>query len=68
VEYRDQRTVFFQEGFEQGRYEYLYFVKVTSAGRFRAAPAQISPMYVPGVFASSEPLTVTIAPPAGGAP
>ena len=38
VEYRDQRTVFFQEGFEQGRYEYLYFVKVTSAGTFRAAP------------------------------
>jgi uncharacterized protein YfaS (alpha-2-macroglobulin family) len=64
VEYRDQRTVFFQEGFEQGRYEYLYFVKVTSAGMFRAAPAQISPMYVPGVFASSEPLTLTVAVPA----
>ena len=68
VEYRDQRTVFFQEGFEQGRYEYLYFVKVTSAGTFRAAPAQISPMYVPGVFASSEPLTLTVAAPAGAAP
>ena len=64
VEYRDQRTVFFQESFEQGRYEYLYFVKVTSAGTFRAAPAQISPMYVPGVFASSEPMTLTVAAPA----
>jgi uncharacterized protein YfaS (alpha-2-macroglobulin family) len=62
VEYRDQRTVFFQEGFEQGRYEYLYFVKVTSAGTFRAAPAQVSPMYVPGVFASSEPLRLTVTP------
>jgi uncharacterized protein YfaS (alpha-2-macroglobulin family) len=72
VEYRDQRTVFFQEGFERGRYEYLYFVKVISAGTFRAAPAQISPMYVPGVFASSEPHTVTVpvsAPaPAGSTP
>jgi uncharacterized protein YfaS (alpha-2-macroglobulin family) len=66
VEYRDQRTVFFQEGFEQGRYEYLYFVKVTSTGTFRAAPAQVSPMYVPGVQASSEPLTLIVA--TGGTP
>jgi uncharacterized protein YfaS (alpha-2-macroglobulin family) len=64
VEYRDQRTVFFQEGFEEGRYEYLYFVKVTSAGTFRAAPAQITPMYVPDVFASSEPQTLTVTLPA----
>jgi uncharacterized protein YfaS (alpha-2-macroglobulin family) len=61
VEYRDQRTVFFQEGFERGRYEYAYLVKVTSAGTFRAVPAQIAPMYVPGVFASSEPQTMTVA-------
>jgi uncharacterized protein YfaS (alpha-2-macroglobulin family) len=67
VEYRDQRTVFFQEGFEEGRYEYLYFVKATSSGTFRAAPAQISPMYVPGVFASSEPMTLTVSTPAAGA-
>ncbi len=33
-----------------GRYEYLYLVKAMSSGTFRAAPAQISPMYVPGVF------------------
>jgi uncharacterized protein YfaS (alpha-2-macroglobulin family) len=66
VEYRDQRTVFFQEGFENGRYEYLYLVKVTSTGTFRAAPAQVSPMYVPGVMASSEPLTLTVA--SGGTP
>ena len=67
VEYRDQRTAFFQEGFERGRYEYLYFVRVTSEGAFRAAPAQVSPMYVPGVLASSEPMTLTVAA-AGGTP
>jgi uncharacterized protein YfaS (alpha-2-macroglobulin family) len=66
VEYRDQRTVFFQEGFDNGRYEFLYLVKVTSTGTFRAAPAQVSPMYVPGVMASSEPATLTVA--AGGTP
>jgi hypothetical protein len=64
VEYRDSRTVFFQETFERGRYEYAYLVKVIAPGQFRAVPAQISPMYVPGVHASSEPQTFTIA--AGG--
>ena len=32
---------------------------------FRAVPAQISPMYVPGVHASSEPQSFTIAVPGG---
>jgi alpha-2-macroglobulin len=61
VEYRDQQTVFFQEDFGEGRYEYQYLVRVISSGRFRARPAQISPMYVPDVTASSEPLTLTVA-------
>ena len=66
VEYRDSKTVFFQESFESGRYEYSYLVKVISPGQFRAIPAQITPMYVPGVTASSEPQTFTFNPPAGG--
>lgn len=65
VEYRDARTVFFQESFEQGRYEYSYLVRVIAPGQFRAIPAQVSPMYVPGVHASSEPQAFTIT--AGGA-
>jgi uncharacterized protein YfaS (alpha-2-macroglobulin family) len=64
VEYRDQRTVFFQESFEEGRSEYVYLVKVVSAGTFRAVPAQVSPMYVPAVFASSEPFTLVVSAPA----
>ena len=66
VEYRDSRTVFFQETFESGRYEFAYLVKVTSPGQFRAIPAQISPMYVPSVHASSEPQSFTITAPVGG--
>jgi len=65
VEYRDSRTVFFQETFDRGRYEYSYLVKVIAPGQFRAIPAQVSPMYVPGVHASSEPQTFVIAAPAG---
>jgi len=65
VEYRDSKTVFFQETFDRGRYEYSYLVKVIAPGQFRAIPAQVSPMYVPGVHASSEPQTFVIAAPAG---
>ena len=64
VEYRDSKTVFFQETFEQGRYEYSYLVKVIAPGQFRAVPAQITPMYVPNVHASSEPQSFTINAPA----
>lgn len=63
-EFRDDRAVFFQESFD-GRQEYRYLLKVVTPGVFRAMPARISPMYVPGVMASSEPHTFTIATPAG---
>jgi alpha-2-macroglobulin len=65
TEYRDNRTVFFQERFD-GRAEYVYLVRAISSGEFRAVPAQVSPMYVPDVHASSEPVTVTIAVSGGG--
>lgn len=59
-EYRDDRVVFFQESFEAGHYEFVYLLKVTTPGVFRAMPAQIAPMYVPGSTASSEPQTLTV--------
>jgi uncharacterized protein YfaS (alpha-2-macroglobulin family) len=64
TEYRDNRTVFFQERFDDGRVDYVYLVKVISAGDFRAAPAQVAPMYVPDVAASSEPVRIRVT--AGG--
>jgi uncharacterized protein YfaS (alpha-2-macroglobulin family) len=66
IEYRDSRTSFFLENFEEGRYEFVYLVKVVSSGQFNAVPAQIAPMYVPGVAASSEPFAVTVDLPAAG--
>jgi alpha-2-macroglobulin len=67
TEYRDNRTVFFQEQFDQGRYEFVYLVKAISSGEFRASPAQITPMYVPDVSASSEPHKVIVTTPETGA-
>jgi alpha-2-macroglobulin len=68
TEYRDNRTVFFQERFDDGRVEYVYLVKVISSGDFRAAPAQVAPMYVPDVAASSEPIRIRVTTAGGGAP
>jgi alpha-2-macroglobulin len=64
-EFRDDRAVFFQESFGNGRSEYQYLLKVVTPGVFRAMPARIAPMYVPGVTASTEPRTFTIAAPGG---
>jgi uncharacterized protein YfaS (alpha-2-macroglobulin family) len=71
-EFRDSRTVFFQQSFEAGRYEYTYLLKVIAPGVFRASPARISAMYVPDGTASSAAVTVTVeaatASPAGPRP
>jgi hypothetical protein len=60
VEYRDTRTVFFQERFPDGRVEFVYLVRAVAAGTFRAAPATVTPMYVPDVVATSEPQTIVV--------
>ncbi len=67
-EYRDDRVVFFQESFTAGHYQFVYLLKVTTPGVFRAMPAQISAMYVPDATASSDPQTLTVgaAPRTGG--
>ncbi len=62
-EFRDDRVVFFQERFTDGRYEFSYLLKVTTPGTFRAMPARISAMYVPEATASSDVQTVVVEPP-----
>lgn len=63
-EFRDDRVVFFQQSFEQGRYEFQYLLKMVTPGTFRASPARIAAMYVPDGTASSAAQSVVIAPPA----
>ena len=65
-ELRDNRVVFFQNGLSQGRIDLWYLLTVVTPGVFRAMPAQVAPMYVPGVSASTTVQTVTISAPAGG--
>lgn len=63
-EFRDDRAVFFQDGLPDGRIEFWYLLKIVTPGAFKAMPAQVTPMYVPGVFASTEVQAVTITNPA----
>lgn len=67
-EYRDDRVVFFQESFGAGHYEFVYLLKVTTPGVFKAMPAQISAMYVADATASSEPQTLTVSAARPGGP
>ena len=65
-EFRDDRAVFFQDGLPGGRVEFWYLLKIVTPGTFRAMPAQVTPMYVPGVSASTTPMMVTVGTPAAG--
>jgi len=62
-ELRDSRVVFFQDELSQGRIDLWYLLKVVTPGVFRAMPAQVAPMYVPGVSASTTVQTVAISAP-----
>ena len=62
-EFRDDRAVFFQDGLPGGRVDFWYLLKVVTPGVFRANPAQVTPMYVPGVSASTTVQVVTVTAP-----
>ncbi len=61
-EYRDDRVALFLDQLP-GRAEFAYLLRVTTPGRFRAMPAQVTPMYVPGVHASSATLALEVSSP-----
>jgi hypothetical protein len=63
-EYRDARVVQFQDRLPDGRTDFSYLLKVVTPGQFRAMPAQVRPMYVPGVSASSSGERMTVVDPA----
>lgn len=51
-EYRDDRVALFLQRFD-GRAEFVYLLRATTPGRFRAMPARVAPMYMPEQVASS---------------
>ncbi len=67
-EYRDNRVVQFEDRLPGGRVDFVYMLRVVTPGVFRAMPAQVTPMYVPGVSASTPAIQVNVADPAATPP
>ncbi|MGH9657286.1 MAG: alpha-2-macroglobulin family protein, partial [Bryobacteraceae bacterium] len=53
-EFRDDRAALFERYFERGPSDYMYLVKIVSAGTFRVSPARVQPMYQPQFLATTE--------------
>lgn len=53
-EIRDSGTNFFFERLPQGQYTFKYRVRASTAGKFRAGPATIQPLYAPEFVGFSE--------------
>ncbi|MCX7603606.1 MAG: MG2 domain-containing protein [Bryobacteraceae bacterium] len=53
-ELRDDRVAWFPWWIPERGYDAVYLLRFTNAGRYRAAPARLEPMYEPGVMAWSE--------------
>jgi len=69
-EYRDDRVASFLQQFG-GRAEFVYLLRATTPGQFRAMPARVTPMYVPDAMATSGTQSVDVVRPAataGGQP
>ncbi len=62
-EYRDTRVVQFEDRLPGGRVDFMYLLRVVTPGTFRAMPAQVVPMYVPGVSASTTAARFIVADP-----
>ena len=50
---RDEKAVFFSTYLWEGVHEYTYLIRATTAGSFRAMPAEVMPMYEPEVWGRS---------------
>jgi hypothetical protein len=57
-EFHDDRAAFFETYFPRGAKEYFYLLKVVNPGVFRVSPGKVGPMYQPGMFATSDAVTV----------
>jgi len=54
VDVRDDRVALFARFVPRGTYEYTYFARATTAGRFRVLPAQAAERYFPDVWGRSD--------------
>ncbi len=60
VERHDDRVQLFATRLAEGRHEFSYIVRATTAGTFRTAPARAEEMYEPEVFGRTATAVVTV--------
>ncbi len=64
-EFHDDRAAFFATE-SSGRHESFYLLKVVNPGSFAISPANVQPMYQPGIQATSDLLHLQVEPAAAG--
>ena len=60
IERHDDRVQLFATRLDEGRHEFSYIVRATTAGTFRTAPAHAEEMYEPEVFGRTETAIVEV--------
>ncbi len=60
VERHDDRVQLFATRLSEGRHEFSYVVRATTAGTFRTAPAHAEEMYEPEVFGRTQTVTIEV--------
>jgi uncharacterized protein YfaS (alpha-2-macroglobulin family) len=60
IERHDDRVLLFATRLDEGRHEFSYIVRATTAGTFRTAPAHAEEMYAPEIFGRTETAIVEV--------
>jgi uncharacterized protein YfaS (alpha-2-macroglobulin family) len=60
IERHDDRVLLFATRLDEGRHEFSYIVRATTAGTFRTAPAHAEEMYAPEVFGRTQTAIVEV--------
>ncbi|HEX2343746.1 MAG TPA: MG2 domain-containing protein [Vicinamibacterales bacterium] len=60
VERHDDRVMLFATRLAEGRHEFSYIVRATTAGTFKTAPAHVEEMYEPEVFGRTSTVIVEV--------
>ena len=60
VERHDDRVLLFATRLSEGRHEFTYVARATTAGTFRTAPARAEEMYQPEIFGRTGTVVITV--------
>lgn len=60
IERHDDRVLLFATRLSEGRHQFSYVVRATTAGTFRTAPARAEEMYQPEIFGRTETVVITV--------